>query len=34
LPISIRWSALMPDLMDALPAADRDTVLAATFLEG
>lgn len=25
---------LMPDLMDAMPAADWDTVLAATFLEG
>jgi hypothetical protein len=25
---------LMPDLMNALPAADWDTVLAATFLEG
>jgi hypothetical protein len=25
---------LMPDLMDALPAADWDTVLEATFLEG
>jgi hypothetical protein len=26
--------ALMPDLMDAMPTADWDTVLAATFLEG
>jgi hypothetical protein len=25
---------LMPELMDALPEADWDTVLAATFLEG
>jgi hypothetical protein len=25
---------LMPDLMDAMPAADWDTVLEATFLEG